>query len=399
MCSSKIGCAMKILYLLPVSWGGIPHYTAELANAVSKYANVMVFKPEDSNDRLFSENVTIVKVFKSVCFSRERLVSTFSLDNLKSFFSYKNIRLVEEAKPDIVHFTELYPQSSIFSFLYRIWKRYPVVSTLHATFKSPLHLLDTRNFLYGLLAGITEFTKYLVNSDAIIVHTMEDKKTLIRRGVNPKRIFVIPHGAYELFRNMHVNESGENEENCILFFGYITENKGVEYLIKAVPLISKEIPNIKVIIAGEGKFEKYSKLIDDKTRFEIHNTFVPNEVVPRLFSRAKVVVLPYIHHQGQSGVLNIARTFGKPAIVTRVGDLPNMVEDGLDGLVVPPRDSISLANAIIKLLKNDELRKEMSGKAIEKAKELSWDNIAKMHIKVYGEVLNMARFKDKERER
>jgi glycosyltransferase involved in cell wall biosynthesis len=380
---------MRVLYILSASWGGIPHYTAELANAVSKYANVLVFKPEDYNDQLFSESVTTVKAFKPMRFSRERLTSAFSLDNLKSFFSYKNIRLVDVIKPDIVHFTELYSWSSIFSFLYRICGRYPVVSTLHATFRSPLHLLNTRNFLYGLLAGITEFTKYLVNSDAIIVHTMEDKKTLIRRGVNSEKIFVIPHGAYELFRNMHVNESGENEENCILFFGYIAENKGVEYLIKAVPLILKEIPGIKVIIAGEGEFAPYSKLIYGKTRFEIYNAFVPNEMVPRLFRRAKVVVLPYIHHRGQSGVLNIARTFGKPAIVTSVGDLPNMVEDGKDGLVIPPKDPKALAEAVVKLLKDDELRKQMGRNALKKAQELSWDNIAKMHMNVYEGVLNV----------
>jgi glycosyltransferase involved in cell wall biosynthesis len=382
---------MKITYILSTSWGGIPHYTAELANAVSKYADVLVFKPEDyndHNDQLFSENVSIVKAFKPMHFSRKYPTRAFSLENLKSFFSYKNIRLVERAKPDVVHFTELYPQSSIFSFLYRIWKRYPVVTTLHATFKSPLHLLNTKNFLYGLLAGITEFTKYLVNSDAIIVHTIGDKKTLIRRGVNPKRIFVIPHGAYELFKNMYIDRNGENEGNCILFFGYITENKGVEYLIKAVPLISKEIPDVKVIIAGEGEFAKYSKLIDDKTRFEIHDTFVPNEMVPRLFRRAKVVVLPYTHHQGQSGVLNIARVFGKPVIVTSIGDLPNMVIDGKNGLVVPPKDPKGLAEAIVKLLKNDELRRQMRENASKKAQELSWDNIAKMHIKVYEEVLN-----------
>jgi glycosyltransferase involved in cell wall biosynthesis len=371
---------------LSASWGGIPHYTAELANAVSKYANVLVFKPEDYNDQLFSESVTTVKAFKPMRFSRERLTSAFSLDNLKSFFSYKNIRLVDVIKPDIVHFTELYPWSSIFSFLYRICGRYPVVSTLHATFKSPLHLLNTGNFLYGLLAGVTELTKYLVKSDAIVVHTMEDKKTLISRGVNPERIFVIPHGAYELFRNMYVNESGENEENCILFFGYITENKGVDYLIRSIPLVSKEIPDVKVIIAGEGEFAQYSKLIDDKTRFEIYNYFVPNEMVPRLFRRAKVVVLPYIHHRGQSGVLNVARAFGKPAIVTDVGSLPEMVERGKSGLIVPPRDPKALAEAIIKLLKDYELRREMEKNASKKAKELSWDNVAKMYMKVYGEV-------------
>jgi glycosyltransferase involved in cell wall biosynthesis len=383
---------MKILYILPVNWGGIPHYTAELANAVSKYADVVVLKPENSNDRFFSERVTIVKAFKPLHFSRQCLARAFSLSNVKSFLSYRNVRMVEAVKPDVIHFTELYPWSSTFSFLYKIWRKHPVVSTLHATFKSPLHLLNSKNFLYSLLACATELTKHLVKSDAIIVHTTEDRDTLIRRGVDPGKVFVIPHGAYELFGKVREGEGKENkensEENCVLFFGYITESKGVEYLIRAIPLISKEVPDVKVIIAGEGNLAKYNKSINDKARFEIYNTFIPNEMVSKLFKRAKVVVLPYTYHRGQSGVLNIARAFGKPVVVTSVGDLPKMVEDGKDGLVVPPKDPKALAEAIIRLLKDDKLRRQMRRNALRKAEELSWDNIAKMHMKVYKEVMN-----------
>ncbi|MCS7109742.1 MAG: glycosyltransferase family 4 protein, partial [Candidatus Micrarchaeota archaeon] len=128
-------------------------------------------------------------------------------------------------------------------------------------------------------------------------------------------------------------------------------------------------------------------LIKDPTKFEVYNRFVPDDVVPRLFKQAKVVVLPYTRHKGHSGVLNIARAFGRPVVVTSVGDLPNMVKDGENGLVVSPKDPVSLANAVIKILKDDRLRMEMGKKALEKAKELSWDNIAKMHMKIYEEVI------------
>jgi glycosyltransferase involved in cell wall biosynthesis len=71
-----------------------------------------------------------------------------------------------------------------------------------------------------------------------------------------------------------------------------------------------------------------------------------------------------------------------------VGDLPKMVEDGKDGLVVPPKDPKALAEAIVKLLKDDKLRRHMGRNALRKAEELSWDNIAKMHMRVYEEVLD-----------
>jgi len=64
---------IKVAYVLPVSWGGVPHYTAELANSVSKYAEVYVIKPEDPNDELFNKNVNIIHGFKPVMFSRKEI--------------------------------------------------------------------------------------------------------------------------------------------------------------------------------------------------------------------------------------------------------------------------------------------------------------------------------------
>jgi len=378
---------MKVAYILPISWGGIPHYTAELANAVSKYADVTVLKPKDPNDELFSEDVKVINVFKPTHFSRKQKISAFSPKNIVSFFSFRNIKLIEDINPDIVHFPELYPQSSIFVFLYRIHKKFSIVSTLHATFDSPLSLLSAKNFIYGILACFTEFTKWLVKSDVIIVHTKQDRETLVKKGVNPKDIAVIPHGSYTFFKDYAKNVNN-SDNNSILHFGYIGENKGVEYLIKAIPIVSQVISDIKVIIAGEGNFSKYSKLIEDGSKFEIYNEFIPNEKVPELFQRAKVVVLPYTYHRGHSGVLNIAFAFGKPAIVTNVGSFPEMIEHGKLGLIVPPKDPKALAEAIIELLKDDKLWRKMSKNALKKAEELSWDTIARRHIRVYKEVLN-----------
>lgn len=383
---------MKIVYILSISWGGIPHYTAELANAVSKYADVVVIKPKDSNNDLFLENVEVIDAFEPLYFSRKEKIKAFSFRNIINFLSFRNIKLIDEIKPDIIHFPELYPQSSIFAFLYRIHKRYPIVSTLHATFESPLSLLRTKNFTYGVLASITESTKYLVKSDRIIVHAQGNKDTLIKRDISPKSIAVIPHGAYSFFKKYDENET-ESEKDCVLFFGYIGENKGVEYLIKAVPIISQEIPDIKVIIAGEGDFSTYLKYIEDKSKFEIYNEFIPNEKVSELFHRAKFVVLPYTYHQGHSGVLTVAFSFGKPLIVTNVADLPNLVEDGKEGLVVPPKNPGALADAIIKLLRDDELRRNMGENSYKKAQELSWDNIAKKHIRVYEEMMHRRKTK------
>lgn len=344
---------------------------------------MIVLKPNDSNDKLLSEDVDVINAFKPIYLPKKNQIKAFSYRNIKSFFSFRNIKMVNEVKPDIIHFTNLYPHLSLFTFMYKLHKKYPMVCTLHSTPKSPLPSPAIFGFPGFLLQFISIHTRRLVKADEIIVHTDENKDMLLSKGVSPSKVTVIPHGAYTFLRDYADPEcETKSKGNTILFFGYITKNKGIEHLIKAAPFISKEVPDIKIIIAGEGQLPN---IIEDRGGFEIHNEYIPDEKVAELFQRAKVVVLPYIYHQGHSGVINVARAFGKPAVVTDVGDLPNLVEDGEDGLVVPPKDPEALANAIIKLLKDERLREKMGENASRKAEKLSWDNIAKKHIQVYEE--------------
>jgi len=379
---------MKVVYILPVSSGAMPHYTAELANAVSKYAHTVVIKPEDSNDCLFSKDVEVIKAFQPIYLPKKHQIKALSLTNVKNLFSFRNIKIITEINPDVIHFINLYPHISFVTFLNKsIIKKFPTICTLHST----LILRELSPAKFGFVGSLLQFvsllTRRLVKPDKIIVHTEENRKILIEMGIPSEKVAVIPHGSYTFLRSFaNVESKWKNKENSILFFGYITKNKGIEYLIKAIPIVSKEIPDIKAIIAGEGNLSGYRSLID-KSKFEIYDEFIPNEKIPELFQRVKLVVLPYTYHQGHSGVLSIAFAFGKPVVVTDVGDLPNLVDNGKIGLIVPPKDPEALAEAIVKLLKDDELRERMSKNSHKKAQELSWDNIAKMHLKVYEETI------------
>ena len=372
---------MKITYIIPYDWGGMPHYTAELANAVSKYADVTVIGSNGINDSYFSKNVKILKIFDALDFSMSNLKKAFSFRNILGLISFKKVSIIDEIQSDIIHLpTALIPPLPLFISLYKLDKKYPIVLTKHGIFSNS-------GFKTKILEETTvNLFEQLLRFDKIIVHTQNDKDALLKIKKNyEEKVIVIPHGIYSFFKSY--GEEIPAEKNRILFFGNIREYKGLKYLIEAVPIISQEVPRLKVIIAGEGDMSHYLDLINDESIFEIHNEFIPDEQVPELFQRAEIVVLPYSQMSGQSGIINIAYAFGKTVVASDVGGIHEVLENGVTGYRVPPKNPEALADAIIKVLKDDVLRRQMEENAYKKAEELSWDNIAKMHIKVYEEVI------------
>ena len=175
----------------------------------------------------------------------------------------------------------------------------------------------------------------------------------------------------------------------ILFFGRIWEYKGLEYLIKAEPLITKEVLDAKIIIAGTGEnFKKYEEMMVHRDKFIVYNYRTPYKEGEELFQRCSVVVLPYIEAP-QSGVVPTAYGFKKSVVVTDVGSIPEIVDDDVTGFMVPPKNPEALADAIVKLLKHEKLRKQMGENAYNKLNtDLSWDTIAEKTIEVYTKAIN-----------
>jgi glycosyltransferase involved in cell wall biosynthesis len=207
-----------------------------------------------------------------------------------------------------------------------------------------------------------------------IVHAQQIKDVLVQRlKISSNTVHVVPP---VLMGDDTVAENVQEEEALVLFFGRIWEYKGLEYLIRAEPSITARCPQAKIVIAGKGEdLSHYRRIMSNPDRFIVHNEYVSDEKRAELFRRASLVVLPYIE-ASQSGVVRIAYRFGKPVVATTVGGLPELVDHGRTGYLVPPRDANALADAIVLLLKNKELRRQFgeSGKRminVECAPELA----------------------------
>jgi len=279
-------------------------------------------------------------------------------------------------RPDVVHVQHAHPW---FSLALPTLRKYPLVITVH----DPVHHVGDLESAKNP-QRLVHWTYR--RADELITHAEHLKSILVDDIHLPaSRITVIPHIALTFDRGPDdVAERGER----VLFFGRIWEYKGLEYLIRAEPRISERIPDVKIVIAGRGEdFEKYRRLIVNPDRFEIHNESIPDSQVAQYFGESSVVALPYID-ASQSGVVPVAYAFGRPVVATSVGGLPEVVEDGVTGLLVPPRDVDALADAFVTLLENDDLRHKMGAAGRHKL-EREWapEVIGPKHVRVYERAL------------
>jgi glycosyltransferase involved in cell wall biosynthesis len=148
----------------------------------------------------------------------------------------------------------------------------------------------------------------------------------------------------------------ELEGHTLLFFGFVREYKGLKYLLRAMPQVLRRM-DAHLLVVGEFWDDKaaYLDLIEELSigqAVTIVDRYVPNEELGLYFSATDVVVLPYLDAT-QSGVAQLAYGFAKPVITTSVGGIPEVVEDGVTGLIIPPQDSEALAEAIVRYFEED----------------------------------------------
>lgn len=174
----------------------------------------------------------------------------------------------------------------------------------------------------------------------------------------------------------------------ILFFGRIWAYKGLEHLVAAEPLVTAAVPDVEIVIAGQGEeLDRYRRSMVHPERFTVLEGHVPRERVPAVFGAADVVALPYVDAT-QSAVIPLASVFAKPVVASTAGGLPEMVDHGVTGLLVPPGDHVALAGALVDLLCHGSRRQAMGAAAQRKARE-EWapELVAHQLVGVYRRAL------------
>ena len=182
------------------------------------------------------------------------------------------------------------------------------------------------------------------------------------------------------------------DERILLYVGHLdreSRHKGVQYLIRAMRAVRESV-DAKLIVAGRGNYiDHYRRLAADEGVADgvIFSGFIPEDEVPLYFNSADLLVLPSCDRaEGFGMVLIEAQACGTPVIGTDIGGIPFAIEDGVTGLVVPPGDVPGLAGAIVRVLDDPDLYRQMAQNGPGRVRGLfTWERSATVYDRVFCE--------------
>jgi glycogen(starch) synthase len=172
----------------------------------------------------------------------------------------------------------------------------------------------------------------------------------------------------------------------VLFVGRLAAQKGVGTLVSAAALL--EDPRAQVLLVGDGpkrkRLKREAKRIGVADRLHFVG-FVAHERLPAVLAHADVLVLPSIYEE-LGTVLLEAMQAALPIVASRTGGIPDVIEDGVNGMLVPPDEPEALAHAINRLLADRNLARRLSEGARERGKDYDWEVLAERVLRVFQDV-------------
>lgn len=278
---------------------------------------------------------------------------------------------------------------------------YPVVVLLH----NIMETVDLKNAGYAnsmlmerlirLFGNIT--TRLVLTADRVAL-TIPKYVEILTEKYGAENVILTPHGSFEKSDSAQLNgvpsfalPGGVKQ---ILAFGKFGTYKRVETLIAAFQqLQAAGRQDLELVIAGSDSPNAQGYLASMAARYAAVTNlrftgYVPEEQVKAIFSDAAVVVFPYTSTTGSSGVLHQAGSYGKPAVLPKIGDLAEIVEEeGYAGEFFVPGDSQSLATAIAKVLDNPTYAQALGEQNYLASQGLSINDVVDWYLLHFEQIL------------
>jgi len=261
--------------------------------------------------------------------------------------------------------------------------RMPVVTTLHTILAEPNPV--QRGVMDGLI-GLSERLVVMSSDGAALLHAVH--------GVDVDKIDVIPHGIPLAPERRSKEKLGVDGRYVVLTFGLLSPDKGIEYVIDAMPAILERHPNAVYVVLGathphvkQRHGETYRHMLETRAQrlgvdanVIFHNRFVSHDELVEFLGAADIYVTPYLkEEQSTSGTLAYAVGCGKAVVSTPYRYARELLADGR-GVLVPWRDSAAIAREIVVLLDDPMKRAELQQRAALFGRAMSWPIVARRYV-------------------
>lgn len=362
---------MNILQILPqLNFGGVETGTIDLAKRLTRLGHKCVIISGGGRQKELLSKFGIIHYEPPV----------HKKSPLSIMYSIKKVReIIREERIDLVHSRSRVP--AIIGGIASYKEEVPFVTTCHGYYSKHI-------FSYPMTWG----KSVIVISNSIGRHMVDDfrlpidRMRLIFRGVDLEQFS---------FKEPSIKTK---QSFTIGMIGRITPLKGHRFFIRSLVMVLRVMPDIKVLIVGDApqskkRFKEELKSLVTRLELDRNVEFIgETDDVSEIMSRLDLLVLATTQQEGFGRVIIEAFASGVAVVATSVGGVLDIITSGKNGILVPPEDPKAMAEAILKILKNDKLRFSLIREARKTVQtKFSLDNMVKETLRVYEEAVSIKR--------
>lgn len=378
--------------------GGVAAHTRGLCQALAKIGCEVYILILIPNNRLHNQlrNINEIRIFQKKYINHFlSRIPSINANILPLISSGDVIKLCKQYGIDIIH------GQSPSSWGYSMFRenKIPFLVTLHSTSFgelksyinipfSNINLRTTVEVINEVVSALSTSIEYKRANKIIAVSKALAEEAIKYFHLSTERIVVI-HNGIDL-QGLNVYYKKRKEDQTILSVGRLVWRKGFKFLIDAMPNVLSEYPDARLFIVGDGDQQVPLQRLVKKLGIDHAVKFlgrVSTEKLYSLYCKADVYVQPSLYEPCGITILE-AMSFGKPIVATNVGGTPELITNGVEGLLVKPKDSEHLAKAITCLFSDSSLKKKLGDNARRRVeRDFTWEVVAKKTMKLYIDLL------------
>lgn len=306
----------------------------------------------------------------------------------------KTIGFILKERPDIIHAHDLpmVPLALLIKFLFRL----PVIYDMHENYPEALRVFKKKgliNFLFKNYRLAKILDKFCIkHSDKIITVVEENRQRLLKLGVNTEKVSVVSNTVdINTFGHEKINhqlEEGYKDKFVIIYAGRVNPERDLETPILSVSIIKDKLPEVLLIILGNGPSVNYLTRLAKENKVENHIRFIPwvgHDKVNSYLSFASVCIIVWPNNEFTNTTIPHKlfeyMSQSKPVLVSDAEPLKRIVKETNSGRIFKSKDPVSFAEEIIKF-KDDKINYGENGRNAV-LKKYNWQNDSKILINFY----------------